>query len=471
MGGNVMLKSVRLCDFKSFEDSGDIQIKPITLLCGPNSSGKSSIFKSLLLLKQSFENNLSTNFATLNGSLTRNGDMPDVIRKNAGDSFTISSTFEIQNPKKQYTSLKDDVLNYKDLIKVIEGVSYKHAKPLPVNVNLQYTFTKYLDSNVLSRLAVDLIYNEHTMTIILVKNKDLSDRSYNLIVDGLKEKPLNITDCICYFEGLKVVSAYVNNPPRGKSISVYLDALKTITRCATGFYRTITHMSPLRGLPRRCYIDYDKNADDISVAATIQANLDTNLVTILPNQNKGKYNFIDALNEWSDYLGLGEIKYAQDGHYVSSITVNDSNIEDVGFGVSQVLPILVDGLLAEPGRTLLIEQPEIHLHPRMQMMLADFLIAMSNLGKILVVETHSDHIVNRIVRRCMEEKSGTLYKNIAFYYIDKTDGISNVYRDITVHPVNGLMNVPEGYFTQFSAEVMEIAKAGMVNYREGVTKW
>lgn len=466
-----MLNSVRLRNFKSFEDSGDTTIKPITLLCGPNSSGKSSIFKSLLLLKQSFENNSSTNFATLNGSLTRNGDMSDIVRRNSGSAFTIGSTFKIQHPKKQYTNLKDDVLSYKDLIKVITGASYKHSEQTPISVAAEYTFTEYMDTNVLSGLSITLTYNNRKVSFVLIKNKDLSDRSYNLVVEGLSEKPLDIKDCICYFEGLKVVNAYVNDPPQGESISLYLDALKTVTRCVTGLFRSITHVSPLRGVPRRCYIDYDKNTEDISVAATIQDNLETDLYTMLPNQSRGNYNFITALNAWSTYLGLGEIKCTQDNHYVSTITVNDSNIEDVGFGVSQVLPILVDGLLAKSGSTLLIEQPEIHLHPRMQMMLADFLIAMSRLGKILIVETHSDHIINRIVRRCVEDTSGKLCNKIAFYYIDKNEGISNIYRDITVHPINGLVNAPEGYFTQFSAEVMEIAKAGMVNYREGVTEW
>ena len=78
---------------------------------------------------------------------------------------------------------------------------------------------------------------------------------------------------------------------------------------------------------------------------------------------------------------------------------NATTIADVGFGVSQLLPILVIGLRSGRASLLILEQPEIHLHPRLQANLADFLLTLAASGRRIIVETHSDHFINRLRRR------------------------------------------------------------------------
>ena len=78
-------------------------------------------------------------------------------------------------------------------------------------------------------------------------------------------------------------------------------------------------------------------------------------------------------------------------------------IADVGFGVSQLLPILVLGIRSDESSLLLLEQPEIHLHPKLQANLADFLLTLAEQGRRLIVETHSDHFINRLRRRIAED--------------------------------------------------------------------
>jgi predicted ATPase len=80
----------------------------------------------------------------------------------------------------------------------------------------------------------------------------------------------------------------------------------------------------------------------------------------------------------------------------------ESNLSDVGFGVSQVLPVLVQGLLMRRGGIYLVQQPEIHLHPDAQAGLADFFIYLACHGVITVVETHSEHLLLRLRRRLAE---------------------------------------------------------------------
>jgi len=94
-----------------------------------------------------------------------------------------------------------------------------------------------------------------------------------------------------------------------------------------------------------------------------------------------------------------------------------ANLADVGFGVSQALPVVVQSVYAPDNSILLIEQPEIHLHPRAQVAMADVLIAASG-SKTLVVETHSEHVLARIRRRIAERKIAP--SEIAMYYFCPT---------------------------------------------------
>ncbi len=92
-------------------------------------------------------------------------------------------------------------------------------------------------------------------------------------------------------------------------------------------------------------------------------------------------------------------------------------ITDVGFGVSQILPVIALGLLSPADALLLFEQPEIHLHPRAQAGLADFLLCLARSGRRVVVETHSDHMIDRFRRRMAEDSSNTLENSVQVLFV------------------------------------------------------
>jgi len=82
--------------------------------------------------------------------------------------------------------------------------------------------------------------------------------------------------------------------------------------------------------------------------------------------------------------------------------VRKVNLTDMGYGASQVLPVLIQAVLAQPGDTLIVEQPELHLHPRAQVDLTDLFIVMARQGTNFLIETHSEHLLLRL-RRCIAE--------------------------------------------------------------------
>lgn len=92
------------------------------------------------------------------------------------------------------------------------------------------------------------------------------------------------------------------------------------------------------------------------------------------------------------------------GQDIVRLNISGHNIVDVGFGVSQILPIITQGLNMQKEETFILEQPEIHLHPKMQMKMADFILSLALSEKNVIAETHSDHIINRLCRRIMENE-------------------------------------------------------------------
>ena len=129
-----------------------------------------------------------------------------------------------------------------------------------------------------------------------------------------------------------------------------------------------------------------------------------------------------------------------------------ANLMDIGYGVSQVLPILVDVLTRERENLFLMQQPEVHLHPRAQAELGSFLghIA-SREKKRFVVETHSDYLIDRICLDIRDKKTGLTPDDISILYFERENSW------VKVHPIqideNGnIQGAPPGYRSFFLKE-------------------
>ncbi len=174
-----------------------------------------------------------------------------------------------------------------------------------------------------------------------------------------------------------------------------------------------------------------------------------------------------AVLDWLRYMGVVEDVQTKDlGLYGHELKVrpqaNDTlhNLTHVGVGVSQVLPILVMSLLTKPGSTLVFEQPEIHLHPRVQSRLADFLLSMSLTGRQCIVETHSEYLINRLRYRTAIAEETNVANMVGIYFVEKKNGKS-YYRSINVNEYGAITDWPEGFFDQSQNESERILMAAM----------
>jgi len=140
-------------------------------------------------------------------------------------------------------------------------------------------------------------------------------------------------------------------------------------------------------------------------------------------------------------------------------------LTDVGFGVSQVLPVVAQAFYAEPGSTVLMEQPEIHLHPRAQSELGDLLIdaitARENSeprNVQLIVESHSEHLLRRIQRRVAEEKIDA--SEVALYFCYSGSSGSAIDR-LEMDSFGDILNWPPDFFGDELEDVAVQAEVGM----------
>ncbi|NQT39224.1 MAG: DUF3696 domain-containing protein, partial [Planctomycetes bacterium] len=130
----------------------------------------------------------------------------------------------------------------------------------------------------------------------------------------------------------------------------------------------------------------------------------------------------------------------------------DFNLTDVGYGVSQALPIVVDIIRAEKGSTFLIQQPEVHLHPRAQAALGSLLIELAVAEKKrFIVETHSDYLIDRM-RMDIRDSDKLSPKDVQLLYFDRQEGSKVDIHSLELDKQGNIINAPAGYRDFFLRE-------------------
>ena len=158
----------------------------------------------------------------------------------------------------------------------------------------------------------------------------------------------------------------------------------------------------------------------------------------------------EALKDWFDYFGMDENIVSEITRHGYLLMSNKINISHVGTGVSQVLPILITCLLADKGSTLLFEQPELHLHPRVQSRLADFFLSMALCEKQCIIETHSEYFIDKLrLRICQTylNDNDKVKKNTKIYYFDKNEAETKI-TEIDVNEYGDYSTWPAGFFDE-----------------------
>jgi predicted ATPase len=252
----------------------------------------------------------------------------------------------------------------------------------------------------------------------------------------------------------------------------------------TFFSQYVKYLGPLRDEPKPVYpLAGGTDSKDIGfsgehTAAVLDVHSKTQVnylpstffkadITTLDTSSFVTTSLIDSVFDWLNYMGVASKVHTGDlgklGHELKVSTIGSDRLHDlthVGVGVSQVLPILVLALLAEANSVLIFEQPELHLHPKVQTRLADFFVSMTMLGKQCIVETHSEYMINRLRYRSAKAIDDSISKNAIIYFVEKIEEKS-VYRSVRINKYGVIDKWPKGFFDESHDTASEILREGM----------
>jgi predicted ATPase len=445
-----MLRELQIKNFKSWADSGIIRIAPLTIFCGNNSSGKSSISQFLLMLKQTVESYDRQRVLHLGekGSLVDLGTFKDMVFKhNEENKVEFSLTFDTSNLKIIDATTPNSTNTYSKL-KFEALLSYEKRNSRTIVENFRYTALNGEEKS----FGLSLRQGKYDLTAENYSLKRQQGRAWKL------PPPEN------FFGFPDEAVAYYQNTSFLNDLSL---AIKI-------FFKSICYVGPLRDNPERSYNFSGEIPPDVGVKGTIAIN--ALLAAKGRKLQKGfKYpneSFENLIARWLKDMGLiFEFKVEPIGegrkeHEVKVKIHKDSPevlITDVGFGISQILPVLVQCFYVAPKSTIIFEQPEIHLHPSVQSHLGDLFIETTKSrenGKDrdiqVIIESHSEHLIRRIQRRIAEETISP--EDVAIYFIHQEKGQAKL-QELQINLFGDVTNWPDDFFGNDIDDLAAMTKA------------
>lgn len=461
-----MITGLQIKNFKGWKDTSPLRFAPITVFFGTNSSGKSSLGQFLMMLKQT----------------ARSPDRNRVLHPGDDKTPVDLGTFQDllhQHDQTQELSFSIDwkphrKLIIKDLltdssfsgaqVKFETRIGFENSKGLrAVCREFRYRFVgPKVDS-----FSAAMIQGEKT-------------GKYELKTEGFEAKRKQgrvwrLPHPIRFFGFPDELSLYYQNAESLNDLAFEMQIL------LQGF----SYLGPLREEPRRNYAWAGETPEDVGnrgerwVSAFLSA---TDRKISLGYKKRGEA-FDHLIAQQLQNLGLiqsftvAPVASGMREYRVRvkvSETSSEVSIPDVGFGVSQVLPVIVQSFYAKPNTTVIIEQPELHLHPAVQQNLADLFIAAvksredgEDRNVQFIIESHSEHFLRRLQRRIAEEN---ITKEEVAIYLCGAGASGSAITPLQVDLFGNILNWPPNFFGDQMIDIAEMQKAAIQRRKAGAAK-
>ena len=441
-----MLRRIGLSNFKCWKEL-DIELAPITLLFGVNSSGKTAILQSLLMLKQTargFDPGQHINFGGGDRDYVDLGSYRDLVyQHNDNNDIGTKVVWAARTGIFWQTTDGESGTSYQRQIQSSEPICY--------NVSWSYA-----DDISISSLGYAVCTGDSFAEHLEVK-KDKAGGAYIVTVSQPPQSSELATDLVtdspasCFIISEEMLAKFPIDIRRFAAF--YVREFKELTD-------RLTYLAPLRAVFKRQYlwtggkptlVDPDgANSIDFLISSVRD---DRKLLGEVEDQLRA-LDLLEAFNVKS--IDRNERLYEA----TATIGGAESSLTDVGFGVSQVLPVVTMLLSAPEGSIILLEQPELHLHPNAQAALADLMLEVAERRSLqLIVESHSEHIVRRLQRRIAEADSEfATPEKIKMYYCQPGDGGATI-DEVDVDRFGQISNWPEKFMGDISGDIHSMSKA------------
>lgn len=393
-----VITALRVRGFKSLAEDTQIDISPLTILAGANSSGKSSAMQPLLLLKQTLDQSYDPGPLQLDGPHVRFSKSEQLFSRGGNRDGAANMAFGIVLGTGRSVENEYAAIQRKPGLK-LSTTRYVHGHD-------DYRLSEDMDDAGLRQLLPDgipprvLTSNGGRADLILSVGRRFA---FQVLLASEREIPRFMF------------------PFQFPTLDPFIEAIGSVI-----------HLPGLRGNPERTYTT-------TAVGQRVAGPFHPYIASILQSWKESDKSLLDGIGD--DLRGL-DLTWK-----VDTTTVDDTRVEikvgrlprsarggahdlvsiaDVGLGVSQTLPVLVALRFAKPGQLVYIEQPEIHLHPRAQLELAKILAAAAQRGVIVVVETHSSSLLLGIQTLVASEKLNPDLVKLHWFKRDSERGCTQV---------------------------------------------
>jgi hypothetical protein len=410
------------------------------VLFGTNSAGKTSIPQLLLLLKQTAESSDRQRALQLGDSRTLIdlGTYDDAVHNHDTSQpmeveldWTLGQTLEVTDP------LNGRVYRGTSLAFFVAIAADKRHQPFVQSL-------RYVLSNAGGAMLDVTMERRETGS-----KYDLASERYDLLRQ--QGRPWPLPEPVRFYGFPDEATAHYQNTAFLSDLVLELERM----------LKSVFYVGPLREYPKRLYLWSGETPDHVGVKGdrAVEAILAAGGRTFnwKPKQRTKPLAELVAERLRSMRL-ISDFKVKQLGVHRKEYEVlvrtgqklPEVKLTDVGFGVSQILPVIVEALYVPRRSIVIFEQPEIHLHPRVQADLADLFVdairAREN-GEPrecqFIVESHSEHFLRRLQRRIAEEELST--DDAALYFVH-TDGASARIEALKVDLFGNILNWPDGFF-------------------------
>ena len=453
-----MLTQLSMDNFKSWKRIEKMRLAPITGLFGTNSSGKTSILQLLLMLKQTIESS----------------DRAQVLEFGDEKSLTNLGSFR----EAVYGHEKPGVINFSLNWNLSEPLDVKdpESKTDTLLTADHLAFQCSVGENGADRLAVTSLEYDVNGNRFVLKRKGQSGAKYELTNENEESEGIRFTRTQGRVWDLPAPVKFYGFPDQVYAYYQNAGFLSDLQLEFEKLFGLLYYLGPLREFPQRHYPW--KGSEPADMGRRGERVVDALLASqqkgpyISPGFKRKKQTLEERIAHWLKELGLihdFKVEPIAKGSSIYQVRVQKTPgsaevlITDVGFGVSQILPVLVLCYYVPPGSIILLEQPEIHLHPSVQSRLADvFVDAVKNRRVQIIVESHSEHLLRRLQRRVAEQ---VITPEEAALYFCQVGEAGSKLTPLDLDLYGNIRNWPKDFFGDEFGEMAETTKAAMLRKR------
>jgi predicted ATPase len=450
-----MLKKLHIKNFKGWSDTGEIEMAPITLFFGTNSSGKSSIGQFLMMLKQTVESSdrRSVFFTGNPTSAVELGSYKDMVfQRDLKNKISFSYTWHFK-----------PALKFKDSEGCYEGESLSFDAEVSIDsLNQHPPSVESFSYRLADAMSITMTKSEN-------KKQEYKIESTEYKLRRKMGRVWYIPAPYKFYAFPEEVAAYHQNADFVQELNLQHEKL----------FRTIFYLGPMRKKAARFYPWNGTEPPSVGYSGE-----DTIAAILAAKNRKISLGFKKTAKPITEIIALALKKMELiDEFKVEPLAANKQesdvydvkvrsrgrgkedfvDLPDVGFGISQVLPVLVQCFYAPKNSIIIMEQPEIHLHPSAQAALADIMIDVINSRENregrniqLIIETHSEHFLRRLQRRIAEETISR--DSVSAYFANAAQSPARLEK-LELDVFGNICNWPENFFGDEMEDVMSQAKA------------